>query len=259
MRKGIKTMKKNLLVASAVLLSTGIAFAKPIDFNTVITWNSKVISEALTRAGFLGTSNAAHDVRVTHRDILEELVNQGAFSLSYAMQVCMDKCNLSDFLKNGRGQSGKKCPELCEGFTDALVAVNNEYAQNDGATVNSNELITRFANNTYKVYSPDKQYYAMVYSKNIDAMPKEYVKLCVSESDNTSSYSADVVMFESATKKAIALLKQERLGCAAGTEQLCAADATYDSSDSYGFFRVLYNDCCKGDCSPTSLVVRGKK
>ncbi|MBP5364163.1 MAG: hypothetical protein J6Y49_02330 [Alphaproteobacteria bacterium] len=252
-------MKKNLLVASAVLLSTGIAFAKPIDFNTVITWNSKVISEALTRAGFLGTSNAAHDVRVTHRDILEELVNQGAFSLSYAMQVCMDKCNLSDFLKNGRGQSGKKCPELCEGFTDALVAVNNEYAQNDGATVNSNELITRFANNTYKVYSPDKQYYAMVYSKNIDAMPKEYVKLCVSESDNTSSYSADVVMFESATKKAIALLKQERLGCAAGTEQLCAADATYDSSDSYGFFRVLYNDCCKGDCSPTSLVVRGKK
>ena len=259
MRKGIKTMKKNLLVASAVLLSTGIAFAKPIDFNTVITWNSKVISEALTRAGFLGTSNAAHDVRVTHRDILGELVNQGAFSLSYAMQVCMDKCNLSDFLKNGRGQSGKKCPELCEGFTDALVAVNNEYAQNDGATVNSNELIARFANNTYKVYSPDKQYYAMVYSKNIDAMPKEYVKLCVSESDNTSSYSADVVMFESATKKAIALLKQERLGCAAGTEQLCAADATYDSSDSYGFFRVLYNDCCKGDCSPTSLVVRGKK
>ncbi|MBO7559587.1 MAG: hypothetical protein J6T27_00305 [Alphaproteobacteria bacterium] len=119
-------MKK--ILTSILVLSTGIAFAKNIDFDTVIKWNSEVISTALTKAGFITSSNAAWDVRKTHERILDELVKKQSFSLRQATQVCLDKCNMSDFLKNGRGQSGKKCPDLCTGFVDALIAENNNRA-----------------------------------------------------------------------------------------------------------------------------------
>lgn len=120
-------MKK--MLTSILVLSTGIAFAKNIDFDTVIKWNSEVISTALTKAGFITSNNAAWDVRKTHERILDELVKKQSFSLRQATQVCLDKCNMSDFLKNGRGQSGKKCPDLCEDFTNALVTVNNEFTK----------------------------------------------------------------------------------------------------------------------------------
>lgn len=120
-------MKRNILFVGAVMLATTVAVAKTIDFDTVINWNSGVISAALEQSGFIGSNNAAWDVRVTHERILDELVKKQSFSLRDATRVCLDKCNMSDFLKNGRGQSGKKCPELCTGFADALVAVNNEY------------------------------------------------------------------------------------------------------------------------------------
>ncbi|MBO7066748.1 MAG: hypothetical protein J6W40_03950 [Alphaproteobacteria bacterium] len=251
-------MKKNLLVASVVLLSTGIAFAKPIDFNTIITWNSDVISQALTRAGFLGTSGAAWDVRVTHERILDALVKKHSFSLRDATQVCMDKCNLSDFLKNGRGKSGKKCPDLCSGFADALIAVNNEYAQTGGVSANSNGLVTRFANRTYKVYSRDRRYYAMTYYWDKDSMPKKYVRLCQPDAENLT-YSADTVVFESATNNPIALLQEVGEDCAAGTEQLCAIDEKYERLDGYGFFEIIYKNCCSDDCSPIELIINGKK
>ena len=50
-------MKK--MLTSILVLSTGIAFAKNIDFDTVIKWNSEVISTALTKAGFITSNNAA--------------------------------------------------------------------------------------------------------------------------------------------------------------------------------------------------------
>ncbi len=120
-------MKKHILFAGAVLLATTAAIAKTIDFDTVINWNSEVIAAALDNSGFIGSSNAAWDVRVTHQRILDELVKKQSFSLRDATRVCLDKCNMSDFLKNGRGQSGKKCPELCTGFADALVKENNSH------------------------------------------------------------------------------------------------------------------------------------
>ena len=132
-------MKKHILFAGAAMLATTAAIAKTIDFDTVINWNSEVIAAALNNSGFIGSSNAAWDVRVTHQRILDELVKKQSFSLRDATRVCLDKCNMSDFLKNGRGQSGKKCPELCTGFADALVAANNEYTNTGGwSTLNIN-------------------------------------------------------------------------------------------------------------------------
>ena len=122
-------MKKSLLFAGAIFLTSGIAIAKTIDFDTPVKWNSNVVERALNKSGFLGSSDANWDVRVTHERILAELLKMESFSLRDATRVCLDKCNMSDFLKNGRGASGKKCPELCSGFVDALVSVNNEYAK----------------------------------------------------------------------------------------------------------------------------------
>lgn len=122
-------MKKSLIFAGAIFLTSGIAFAKTIDFDTPIKWNSNVVERALNKSGFLGSSDANWDVRVTHERILAELLKMESFSVRDATRVCLDKCNISDFLKNGRGASGKKCPELCSGFADMLVSVNNEYAK----------------------------------------------------------------------------------------------------------------------------------
>ena len=119
-------MKKSLIFAGAIFLTSGIAIAKTIDFDTSIKWNSNVVELALNKSGFLGSSDAHWDVRVTHERILAELLKMESFSLRDATRVCLDKCNMSDFLKNGRGASGKKCPDLCSGFADTLVSVNNE-------------------------------------------------------------------------------------------------------------------------------------
>lgn len=147
-------MKK--ILTSILVLSTGIAFAKNIDFDTVIKWNSEVISTALTKAGFITSSNAAWDVRKTHERILDELVKKQSFSLRQATQVCLDKCNMSDFLKNGRGQSGKKCPDLCEDFTNALVTVNNEFTKTDRQINNTGAYSP-----SGKVYDKNKKFYAL--------------------------------------------------------------------------------------------------
>lgn len=122
-------MKKSLIFAGAIFLTSGIAIAKTIDFDTSIKWNSNVVERALNKSGFLGSSDASWDVRATHERILAELLKMESFSVRDATRVCLDKCNMSNFLKNGRGASGKKCPELCSGFADTLVSVNNEYAK----------------------------------------------------------------------------------------------------------------------------------
>lgn len=122
-------MKKSLIFAGAIFLTSGISIAKTIDFDTSIKWNSNVVERALNKSGFLWSYDVHWDVRVTHERILAELLKMESFSIRDATRVCLDKCNLSDFLKNGRDASGKKCPELCSGFVDTLVSVNNEYAK----------------------------------------------------------------------------------------------------------------------------------
>ena len=119
-------MKKTLLIAGMIAAPISMAVAKTINFDTPIEWNSKVIEQALNKAGFIGDSGANWDVRVTHDRILTELLNRKSFSLKDATQVCLNKCNMSDFLKNGRGSSGKKCPELCNEFMKTILVENNK-------------------------------------------------------------------------------------------------------------------------------------
>ena len=137
-------MKKSLLFAGAIFLTSGIAIAKTIDFDTSIKWNSNVVERALNKSGFLGASDANWDVRVTHERILAELLKMESFSLRDATRVCLDKCNMSDFLKNGRGASGKKCPELCRVFAEQLINENNGYNNLD--ILNPDQQDTSFRN-----------------------------------------------------------------------------------------------------------------
>ena len=152
-------MKKSLLFAGAIFLTSGLAIAKTIDFDTSIKWNSSVVERALNKSGFLGSSDANWDVRVTHERILAELLKMESFSLRDATRVCLDKCNMSDFLKNGRGASGKKCPELCSGFADALVSVNNELTETGTIQKDDNgDIVVAGVPADLLVYSPNPDY-----------------------------------------------------------------------------------------------------
>ena len=151
-------MKKTLVIAGVISTSIVTANAVTVNYDTAVSWSSGVIEQALTKSGFIGSSGANRDVRLTRNRILEELLKKKSFSLRTATQVCLDKCNLSDFLKNGRGASGKKCPELCKGFTDALVSVNNSYKPTGTGLVG---LRQKVSDGVYKIYSKDKKYYAL--------------------------------------------------------------------------------------------------
>ena len=140
-------MKKSLFFTGAIILTSNFAIAKTIGFDTPVKWNSDVIEQALNNSGFIGSSDAMWDVRVTHERILAELLKMNSFSVRDATRVCLDKCNMSDFLRNGRGQSGKKCPELCSGFGNTLVNSNNEYVQTgmSGTELNSNDAAALYS------------------------------------------------------------------------------------------------------------------
>ncbi|MBO7645038.1 MAG: hypothetical protein J6S57_01885 [Alphaproteobacteria bacterium] len=115
-------MKKLLLL---FLLITTSAFAVVIDANTKIKWNAIVVVAALRDAGLQADYGTYSDVALTYNRILEDLLERSTFSVTEAVSVCMQQCNKSTFLKEGRGQSGRKCPEVCEDFGNALVVENN--------------------------------------------------------------------------------------------------------------------------------------
>lgn len=121
-------MKKTLLIAGMIAAPISVVMAKNIGFDTRVSWNSNVISKALNQSGFSGASDAMWDVRITHKRILEELVKnrKAVFSLRDAGQVCLDKCSLSNILKEGKGKSGKKCSALCDEFTKTILVENNK-------------------------------------------------------------------------------------------------------------------------------------
>lgn len=213
-------MKKSLLFAGAIFLTSGIAIAKTIDFDTSIKWNSNVVELALNKSGFLGSYDAYQDVRVTHERILAELLKMESFSVRDATRVCLDKCNMSDFLKNGRGESGKKCPELCSGFADTLVSVNNEYTKTGNLGTSENGLVIRQADGTLKIYSDDKKYYAICAEKDSgEKAIQKYSNICTLDNEQTKWYEEYFekygrdgynlfmgVVFESQTNKPIAKL-----------------------------------------------------
>lgn len=213
-------MKKSLLFAGAIFLTSGIAIAKTIDFDTSIKWNSNVVELALNKSGFLGSYDAYRDVRVTHERILAELLKMESFSVRDATRVCLDKCNMSDFLKNGRGASGKKCPDLCSGFADMLVSVNNEYTKTGNLGTSENGLVIRQADGTLKIYSHDKKYYAICAEKDSgEKAIQKYSNICTLDNEQTKWYEEYFekygrdgynlfmgVVFESQTNKPIAKL-----------------------------------------------------
>ena len=84
-----------------------------------------MVVAALRDAGLQADYGTYSDVALTYNRILEDLLERSTFSVTEAVSVCMQQCNKSTFLKEGRGQSGRKCPEVCEDFGNALVVENN--------------------------------------------------------------------------------------------------------------------------------------
>ena len=132
-------MKKSLLFAGAIFLTSGIAIAKTIDFDTSIKWNSNVVEWALNRTDF-----GYWDVHEYKQGIIAELLKMESFSLRDATRVCLDKCNMSDILKNGLSKSHKKCSGICSDFAKALIDVNNSYVNPD--VMNPDKQDTSFSN-----------------------------------------------------------------------------------------------------------------
>lgn len=107
-------MKKSLIFAGAIFLTSNIAFAKTIDFDTPITWNSNVVESALDSSGF-------EETILIKGPILLELLKKESFSVYDATRVCLEKCELSNDLKEIR----EKCPKLCYRFAWLLINENN--------------------------------------------------------------------------------------------------------------------------------------
>lgn len=114
-------MKKILLIAGMIATPLSVALAKGINFDTAIRWNTQVISQALKDTGFKPKSS----VGPVYNRILKALLALDTFSARQAVEVCMEECNKSKMLKKGQGNSGKKCPQLCEEFASSLVIANN--------------------------------------------------------------------------------------------------------------------------------------
>ena len=132
-------MKKILILS---LLVTTSVFAAVIDANTKIKWNSKIITQALNDAGLQDTPGTYADVATTYNLILKDLLQRDTFSVTDAVSVCMTQCNKSDFLKEGKGQSGRKCGGICDDFGTALVEENNKGIGNEsGASVKSSKKL----------------------------------------------------------------------------------------------------------------------
>ena len=138
-------MKK--ILYGSILISTS-ALALGIDINTKIKWNSIVVVAAAHDVGLEAEDNTHPEVSSTYYRILGDLLERETFSVADAVSVCNKECNKSQFLKEGRGQSGKKCPEICKSFGEALIAENNRATDVYG-------YYTSYG----RVYSKDKQFY----------------------------------------------------------------------------------------------------
>ena len=196
-------MRKILL--GSILISTS-ALALGIDINTKIKWNSIVVVAAAHDVGLEAENNTHPEVSSTYYRILGDLLERETFSVADAVSVCNKECKKSQFLKEGRGQSGKKCPELCTGFVDALISVNNEFTKTKNITVGNEGLVVKQADGTLKIYSADKKYYAICsHGSQVQSLAKKYSNICKYDSEHVAINDAGVV-FETKANKPIALL-----------------------------------------------------
>ncbi|MBD5400491.1 hypothetical protein HDR61_01960 [bacterium] len=117
-------MKKTLLIAGMIAAPISMAVARNITIDTAIRWNTNVIEQALNATGII--SNTYSDVGSVHYSILNALLKMDTFSARDAIEICMNECNKSEMLREGKGKSGKKCPQLCDEFASSLVIANND-------------------------------------------------------------------------------------------------------------------------------------
>ena len=174
-------MKKIFILS---FLIPTVALAVKIDANTKIAWNAIVVVAALHDVGLNGDSLNFHpDVVLTYNRILDDLLNRKTFSATDAVSVCMQQCNKSVFLKEGRGQSGKKCPDICKSFGMALVTENNKGIK----SIKLDDSV--YGDSVYhpmgRIYSRDKKFYAF--------------------SAGATLGNYDYAIFESSTNKKIAV------------------------------------------------------
>ncbi len=157
-------MKKSLLFAGAIFLTSNIAIAKTIDFDTSIKWNTSVIENALSKVGmdsFAGNQDFI-PARLTHNRILSELLKKESFSISDATRICLDKCNMlsSDLRKNAF--LFEDCAELCKMFGQKLVDENNVFSENPTPDPNTNILnLINYNDRVVKIFTEDKKYYVL--------------------------------------------------------------------------------------------------
>lgn len=148
-------MRKILL--GSILISTS-ALALGIDINTKIKWNSIVVVAAAHDVGLEAENNTHPEVSSTYYRILGDLLERETFSVADAVSVCNKECKKSQFLKEGRGQSGKKCPEICKSFGNALIEENNKKTDSvDMGPMNN----TRGYSPAGRVYDKNKKFYAL--------------------------------------------------------------------------------------------------
>lgn len=122
-------MRKALLITIMIAAPLSVALAQNITFDTAIRWNTDVIKQALKDTGII--PNTYSDVDLVHHSILNALLKLDTFSARQAIEVCMKKCNESQMLREGGGNSRKKCPQLCEEFASSLVIANNDVLSGD--------------------------------------------------------------------------------------------------------------------------------
>lgn len=257
-------MKNTLLIAAGLIaVPFAMVIAKDIDFDTSIEWNSGVVEEALNQTGFSGNDDAVWDVRVTHDRILADLLKRNSFSLRDATSVCMDKCNMSDFLKNGRGASGKKCPDLCKTFAEKLVSVNNFFKDTGNIPYGSDGLVEEMPDGTIKVWSADKKYYVYVFMNKKQV--KKYANICINKEDYGYDYLDDryqrnpsnpdfAVVFDAKNNKPIGLYHMPSEDGAIWINKYCHI-AGYETFD----FDVDFNSSISSDGMPTELFVSDKR
>ena len=89
-------------------------FAKNINPDTQITWNSNVVVEAAIAAGLNAFTTQNYDV---YNEILSVLLDADTFSVIYATEICKEICSTHI--------SEKICQKACEDFGNELVEENN--------------------------------------------------------------------------------------------------------------------------------------
>lgn len=169
MRGGAEVMKKIFILS---MLIPSIALAVKIDANTKIKWNAIVVVAALHDVGLEANPGTNLDVALTYDNILSDLLGRETFSVVDAVSVCMQQCNKCSLLKEGHGESGKKCPEICKNFGTALVTENNK-------GTNSIKLSDYSYHPDGRIYSSDKKFYALI---SVDPKSSQWCKDAIFES-----------------------------------------------------------------------------